>query len=67
MVGLTIDRHGGCCCRLFHCLLVGQQLEVDFDTRDNFDDSVPVVADYLLISDVFQVVLLHCMLSWMAR
>lgn len=31
-----------------------QQLEVGFDTRDNFDDSVPVVADYLLISDVFQ-------------
>ena len=31
-----------------------QQLEVGFDTRDNFDDSVPVVADFLLISDVFQ-------------
>ena len=31
-----------------------QQLEVGFDTRDNFDDSVPVVADFLLISEVFQ-------------
>ena len=25
-----------------------------FDTRDNFDDSVPVVADFLLISEEFQ-------------
>lgn len=30
------------------------QLEVGFDTRDNFDDSVPVVADFLLISEEFQ-------------
>ena len=30
------------------------QLEVGFDTRDNFDDSVPVVADFILISDEFQ-------------
>ena len=30
------------------------QLEVGFDTRDNFDDSVPVVADFLLISEQFQ-------------
>ena len=30
------------------------QLEVGFDTRDNFDDSVPVVADFVLISDEFQ-------------
>ena len=31
-----------------------QQLEVGFDTRDNFDESVPVVQDFLLISDEFQ-------------
>tara|TARA_B110001452_G_scaffold207644_1_gene177840 strand:- start:30 stop:2834 length:2805 start_codon:yes stop_codon:yes gene_type:complete len=31
-----------------------QQLEVGFDTRDNFDESVPVVKDFLLISDEFQ-------------
>ena len=31
-----------------------QQLEVGFDTRDNFDESVPVVADFLMISDEFQ-------------
>lgn len=31
-----------------------QQLEVGFDTRDNFDDSVPVVEDFLLIADEFQ-------------
>ena len=31
-----------------------QQLEVGFDTRDNFDDSVPVVQDFLLIADEFQ-------------
>jgi len=31
-----------------------QQLEVGFDTRDNFDDSVPVVADFLMIADEFQ-------------
>ena len=30
------------------------QLEVGFDTRDNFDDSVPVVSDFLLISEQFQ-------------
>ena len=30
------------------------QLEVGFDTRDNFDDTVPVVADFLLISEEFQ-------------
>ncbi len=30
------------------------QLEVGFDTRDNFDDSVPVVADFILISEEFQ-------------
>ena len=30
------------------------QLEVGCDTRDNFDDSVPVVADFILISDEFQ-------------
>ena len=31
-----------------------QQLEVGFDTRDNFDDSVPVVQDFLLIADEFR-------------
>lgn len=31
-----------------------QQLEVGFDTRDNFDDSVPVVQDFLVIADEFQ-------------
>tara|TARA_B100000767_G_scaffold274202_1_gene306489 strand:- start:2517 stop:5270 length:2754 start_codon:yes stop_codon:yes gene_type:complete len=31
-----------------------QQLEVGFDTRDNFDDSVPVVEDFLMIADEFQ-------------
>ncbi len=31
-----------------------QQLEVGFDTRDNFDDSVPVVADFLMLADEFQ-------------
>ena len=31
-----------------------QQLEVGFDTRDNLDDSVPVVQDFLIISDEFQ-------------
>ena len=31
-----------------------QQLEVSFDTRDNFDDSVPVVADFLMLADEFQ-------------
>ena len=31
-----------------------QELEVGFDTRDNFDDSVPVVQDFLLIADEFQ-------------
>ena len=31
-----------------------QQLEVGFDTRDNFDESVPVVEDFLLIADEFQ-------------
>jgi len=36
-------------------MLIGvSQLEVGFDTRDNFDDSVPVVADFILISDEFQ-------------
>ena len=36
-------------------MLIGfQQLEVGFDTRDNFDESVPVVSDFLLISDTFQ-------------
>ena len=36
-------------------MLVGvSQLEVGFDTRDNFDDSVPVVEDFLLISEEFQ-------------
>ena len=30
------------------------QLEVGFDTRDNFDDSVPVVNDFLTIADEFQ-------------
>ena len=31
-----------------------QQLEVGFDQRDNFDDSVPVVQDFLTLSDDFQ-------------
>ena len=31
-----------------------QRLEVGFDTRDNFDESVPVVADFILISEDFQ-------------
>jgi predicted RND superfamily exporter protein len=31
-----------------------QQLEVGFDQRDQFDDQVPVVADFLLLSDEFQ-------------
>ena len=31
-----------------------QQLEVGFDQRDNFDDSVPVVQDFLSLSDEFQ-------------
>lgn len=31
-----------------------QQLEVGFDQRDQFDDEVPVVADFLLLSDEFQ-------------
>ena len=31
-----------------------QELEVGFDQRDQFDDSVPVVADFLLLSDEFQ-------------
>ena len=30
------------------------QLEVGFDTRDNFDQSVPVVQDFFLIADEFQ-------------
>lgn len=30
------------------------QLEVGFDTRDNFDQSVPVVKDFFLIADEFQ-------------
>ena len=29
-------------------------IEVGFDTRDNFDESVPVVQDFLLIADEFQ-------------
>ena len=36
-------------------MLVGfQQLEVGFDQRDNFDDTVPVVQDFLTLSDEFQ-------------
>ena len=31
-----------------------QRLEVGFDTRDNLDESVPVVADFILISEDFQ-------------
>tara|TARA_B100001115_G_C15848408_1_gene429107 strand:+ start:7498 stop:10263 length:2766 start_codon:yes stop_codon:yes gene_type:complete len=31
-----------------------QQLEVGFDTRDNFDESVPVVQDFFIIADEFQ-------------
>lgn len=31
-----------------------QQLEVGFDQRDQFDESVPVVGDFLLLSDEFQ-------------
>ena len=31
-----------------------QQLEVGFDQRDNFDDTVPVVQDFLTLSDEFQ-------------
>ena len=31
-----------------------QQLEVGFDQRDQFDDEVPVVGDFLLLSDEFQ-------------
>ena len=31
-----------------------QQLEVGFDQRDNFDTSVPVVQDFLTLSDEFQ-------------
>ena len=31
-----------------------QQLEIGFDTRDNFDESIPVVADFLMITDKFQ-------------
>lgn len=31
-----------------------QKLEVGFDTRDNFDESVPVVSDFILISEQFQ-------------
>ena len=31
-----------------------QQLEVGFDTRDNFDESVPVVQDFFTIADEFQ-------------
>jgi predicted RND superfamily exporter protein len=31
-----------------------QQLEVGFDQRDQFDDQLPVVADFLLLSDEFQ-------------
>ena len=31
-----------------------QQLEVGFDQRDQFDEEVPVVADFLLLSDEFQ-------------
>ena len=31
-----------------------QQLEVGFDQRDNFDESVPVVKDFLTLSDEFQ-------------
>ena len=31
-----------------------QRLEVGFDTRDNFDESVPVVSDFILISEQFQ-------------
>ncbi|MBG45107.1 MAG: hypothetical protein CMB76_01150 [Euryarchaeota archaeon] len=31
-----------------------QQLEVGFDTRENFDESVPVVQDFFLIADEFQ-------------
>lgn len=35
-------------------LLGVSQLEVGFDTRDNFDDSVPIVSDFLQVSDDFQ-------------
>lgn len=31
-----------------------QQLEVGFDQRDQFDEEVPVVGDFLLLSDEFQ-------------
>lgn len=31
-----------------------QQLEVGFDQRDQFDEDVPVVSDFLLLSDEFQ-------------
>ena len=31
-----------------------QQLEVAFEQRDQLDDSVPVVQDFLLISDEFR-------------
>ena len=31
-----------------------QQLEVGFDQRDQFDEDVPVVGDFLLLSDEFQ-------------
>ena len=31
-----------------------QQLEVGFEQRDQFDDSIPVVADFIMLSDDFQ-------------
>ena len=31
-----------------------QQLEVGFDQRDQFDEEIPVVADFLMLSDDFQ-------------
>ena len=31
-----------------------QQLEVGFEQRDQFDQSIPVVADFILMSDEFQ-------------
>ena len=31
-----------------------QQLEVGFDTRENFDESVPVVQDFFIIADEFR-------------
>ena len=43
-----------------------QRLEVGFDTRDNFDESVPVVSDFILISEQFQSSPLRCMSFSMA-